>query len=447
LLPYDRPVLHVTAVDVDARQLLELLAEHTQRSDTPIPIAMEAAKGLFPASLGAAGYQLFPINPLAVSRYRDRCVVSRAKSDPGDAFVRPASCVPTWPRIAPCPPTASSSAASGSWRVPSKTRSGSANRRRTSCAACCASTTPPSWPPLRTWPAEMPGPPWPSPPHPPQPKTAPQLSAGRAGAFRAPLEHRLPGRSDPGWAGLRGEQFTQLPLVEQGMGHQALAHLRALNTAVANVAELEQVLGETFAQHPDAAIITSFPGLGTVLGARIIGEISDDRTRFADAKALKAFAGTGPITRASGLKRSATMRIVRARRLCHAGYLWTLPCSPTHPEAARTTTNAANGATPTSRRPTPHQPLLRDLVPLPPSASATTKPRPSHPPPRSRLDFYRRCDVSDTATMNSVWMSTRGIGSGRPSPNSHSPFDHSSTAIESNHPQPTQHRRERPTPR
>jgi transposase len=72
---------------VGFRQLLELLAEQTQRSEAPIPIAMETAKGLLPAALGAAGYQLFPINPLAVSRYRDRYVVSRAKSDPGDALV------------------------------------------------------------------------------------------------------------------------------------------------------------------------------------------------------------------------------------------------------------------------------------------------------------------------------------------------------------------------
>ena len=69
------------------RQLLELLAEHAQRSDAPIPVAIETAKGLLPATLRAAGYRLFAINPLAVSRYRDRHVVSRAKSDPGDALV------------------------------------------------------------------------------------------------------------------------------------------------------------------------------------------------------------------------------------------------------------------------------------------------------------------------------------------------------------------------
>ncbi len=59
-----------------------------QRSEAPIPIAMETAKGLLPAVLQAAGYQLFPINPLAVSRYRNRYVVSR---DVGVSLVRMAA--------------------------------------------------------------------------------------------------------------------------------------------------------------------------------------------------------------------------------------------------------------------------------------------------------------------------------------------------------------------
>ena len=147
----------------------------------------------------------------------------------------------------------------------------------------------------------------------------------RAALVRAGRRRNIDHQVDRILAGLRGEQFTQLRLVEQAMGRQALAHLHTLNTAVANVADLEQALGEAFAQHPDAAIITSFPGLGTVLGARILGEIGDDRTRFTNAKALKAFAGTAPVTRASGLKRSVSMRVVRNRRLCHAGYLWALP--------------------------------------------------------------------------------------------------------------------------
>ena len=57
---------------------------------------------------------------------------------------------------------------------------------------------------------------------------------------------------------------------------------------------------EHFEQHPDAKVVLSLPGLGTVLGARVLGEFGDDRTRFSDPKSRKNYAGTSPVTKASG---------------------------------------------------------------------------------------------------------------------------------------------------
>ena len=90
-------------------------------------------------------------------------------------------------------------------------------------------------------------------------------------------------------------------------------------------ADLEQAAIESFNQHPDAGIITSFPGLGALTGARVLAEIGDDRSRFHDAKGLKAYAGAAPITRASGKTRSVTApprqeQPARRRRL-HLGVL------------------------------------------------------------------------------------------------------------------------------
>ena len=79
-------------------------------------------------------------------------------------------------------------------------------------------------------------------------------------------------------------QMRQLPLVEQAMGRQALALLGQLNAACHATADLEQAVIESFNQHPDAGIITSFPGLGSLTGARVLAETGDDRSRFADAK-------------------------------------------------------------------------------------------------------------------------------------------------------------------
>jgi transposase len=52
-----------------------------------VVVGIEIDRGLLVGALVAAGYQVFAINPLAVSRYRDRHAVSGAKSDPGDAKV------------------------------------------------------------------------------------------------------------------------------------------------------------------------------------------------------------------------------------------------------------------------------------------------------------------------------------------------------------------------
>ena len=79
----------------------------------------------------------------------------------------------------------------------------------------------------------------------------------------------------------RIQQMRQLPLVEQAMGQQALALLRQLDAACASADDLEQAAVASFNQHPDAGIITSFPGLGALTGARVLAEIGDDRSRFA----------------------------------------------------------------------------------------------------------------------------------------------------------------------
>ncbi len=72
---------------------------------------------------------------------------------------------------------------------------------------------------------------------------------------------------------------------------------------------------EQFNRHPDAAIVRSQPGLGTILGARVLGEFGDDPARYAGARARKNYAGNSPITRASGKKKAVTARWVRNNRI------------------------------------------------------------------------------------------------------------------------------------
>jgi transposase len=127
--------------------------------------------------------------------------------------------------------------------------------------------------------------------------------------------------------------MRQLPLVEQAMGRQALALLGQLDAACAAADDLEQATIESFNQHPDAEIITSFPGLGPLTGARVLAETGDDRSRFADAKGLKAYAGAAPITRASGKTTAVLHRRVKNQRLAAAGYLWAFSALTASPGA------------------------------------------------------------------------------------------------------------------
>ncbi|MGW4091412.1 transposase [Nocardia sp. NPDC004750] len=82
------------------------------------------------------------------------------------------------------------------------------------------------------------------------------------------------------------------------------------------------VVSSEFRKHRDYTIITSFPGLADLTDARILAEIGDDRARFADARALKAYAGSAPVTRASGKVIAITRRRIKNDRLAAVGWLW-----------------------------------------------------------------------------------------------------------------------------
>ncbi len=100
------------------------------------------------------------------------------------------------------------------------------------------------------------------------------------------------------------------------------------------IAALEAELSDHFEQHPDADIIRSLPGLGVILGARVLGEFGDDPNRYADAKSRRNYAGTSPITRASGTKRAVLARHIRNRRLADAIDQWAF-CSTTRSPGCR----------------------------------------------------------------------------------------------------------------
>jgi transposase len=98
----------------------------------------------------------------------------------------------------------------------------------------------------------------------------------------------------------------------------AAAVIAEMNT---QITVLEQQLTTDFELHPDAPVVRSLPGLGTILGARVLGEFGDTPDRYPNAKSRKNYAGTSPITRASGTRRAVLARHARNKRLADAIHL------------------------------------------------------------------------------------------------------------------------------
>ncbi|WP_338060222.1 transposase [Streptomyces atratus] len=120
----------------------------------------------------------------------------------------------------------------------------------------------------------------------------------------------------------RRDCLHQLPMVEQAMGKQAQALLQQLDATCRSVDDLTAATEEAFLSHSDSEIIISFPGLSVMSGARVLAEVGDDRERFANPRALKAYAGAAPATRASGRSHVVVARAVKNQRLASAGYMW-----------------------------------------------------------------------------------------------------------------------------
>jgi hypothetical protein len=103
-------------------------------------------------------------------------------------------------------------------------------------------------------------------------------------------------------AALQSPALRQPAAVARAYATIVASQVRLLTTLAGDVAELETAVEQGFGRHPDADIYRSQPGLGAVLGARVLSEFGDDPTRYTSAKARKNHAGTSPITRASGKK-------------------------------------------------------------------------------------------------------------------------------------------------
>jgi transposase len=315
------------------RALHELVAAHAEEPDQ-VAFGIEIDRGLWVGALTAAGYQVYAINPLAVAHYRDRHHVSGAKSDAGDAKLL-ADLVRTdrhnhRPIAGDSPDGEAIKVLARAHQslIWARTRHTNALRsalREYYPAALAAFEDLAHGDALGVLGRA---------PTPEQGAHLP-LSAIQSALKRGGRQRNIAARAREIQSALRTEQLAAPASVGAAFGATTRAALGIITELNHQISELEQSLAEHFEIHPDADIYLSLPGLGVVLGARVLGEFGDEPNRYTDAKSRKNYAGTSPLTVASGKKRTVLARHVRNRRLYDAIDQWAL-CALTTSPGART---------------------------------------------------------------------------------------------------------------
>jgi len=314
------------------RVLHELIAEHAE-DPTQVVIGIETDRGLWVDALTAAEYQVLAINPLAVARYRDRHHVSRAKSDASDAKLL-ADLVRTDRHNHR--PIAGDSDSAEAIKVLARAHQNliwTRNRHTNALRSALREYYPAALEAFENLADRdalaILG-------RAPTPADARGLSLSkiRSALKAAGRQRNLDTRALQIQQALRTEQLSAPAAVTAAFGASTRAAVGIIVELNHQIAALEATLAEHFEAHPDADIYRSLPGLGVILGARVLGEFGDDPNRYTDAKCRKNYAGTSPLTIASGKKRAVLARHVRNRRLYDAIDAWAF-CAITRSPGAR----------------------------------------------------------------------------------------------------------------
>ncbi len=312
-------------------KLHDLLGRHLPEDAEPsrVVVGIETDRGPWVQALVAAGYQVYAVNPLQLSRYREGHTTSGAKSDAGDAHSLADMMRTTRHQLRP---VAGDSDQAEAIKIVARAhqnlvweRTRHTQRMRSALReyfpAALAAFDDLDAPDTLELLAKA-----------PTPAAAAKLTRAQvAAALKRARRRSVAEKTGEILTALRGEQLAQPAATTAAYAATVRAQAAVLATLNAEIATMEEQVEAHFGRHPDAEVYLSQPGLGPALAARVLGEFGDDPHRYADARARKNYAGTSPVTRASGKKKVVLARYVRNQRLAdalHAQAFSALTASP-----------------------------------------------------------------------------------------------------------------------
>jgi len=301
-------------------RLHELIAVHLAADGDPgqVVVAIETDRGLWVQALAAAGYQVFGLNPKQVARFKERYNLSGKKDDAADAHALADMVRAERHQLrAVAADTAGAQAIKVAarahqtliWeRTRHTLRLRSALREFFPAALVAYADLGLTGADTLELLARAPA-----------PAAAAKLTGAQiSAALRRARRHDVAAKAEAIKEALRGPQLAQPAAVTAAYAAAAQASAAVLITLNDQIKRLEAQVEAHFMQHPDAEIYLSQPGIGTVNGARVLAEFGDAPGRYACAKARKNYAGSSPITRASGRSKVILARYIRNDRLADA---------------------------------------------------------------------------------------------------------------------------------
>jgi transposase len=299
-------------------RLHELIAEHLDLDAEPdqVVIGIETDRGPWVQALLAAGYQVYAINPLQVARYRERHSVSGAKSDAADAHTLADMVRTDRHQLRPIAGDSDLAEAIKVVARAHKTLIWERTRHTLRLRHALREFFPAALVAFAdltgTDALELLG-------KAPDPAAAARLTITQiTTALKRARRHHLADNAEAIRSALRAEHLGQPAVVVAAYAATVRAQVAILTTLNAEIKTIEEQVAAHFGQHPEVEIYRSQPGLGDILGARVLAEFGDDPARYADARSRKNYAATSPITRQSGKKQLVLARYVHNDRLIDA---------------------------------------------------------------------------------------------------------------------------------